>query len=68
MASPREVIHLIERFEPNRDVYRSHNYNETEARREFIDPFFKAFGWDIDNKQGYAQARILYNRRAHVRE
>jgi len=56
MAAPREVIDLIERFARNRDTYRSHGYNETETRREFIDPFFKALGWDIDNNQGYAEA------------
>ena len=56
MAAPREVIDLIQRFERNHEVYRSHNYNETETRREFIDPFFKALGWDIDNEQGYAEA------------
>ena len=47
MAAPREVIDLIERFTRNRESYRSREYNETETRREFIDPFFKAFGWDI---------------------
>ena len=56
MTAPREVIDLIERFERNHDIYRSHNYNETETRREFIDPLFKALGWDIDNQQGYAEA------------
>ncbi len=25
-------------------------------RREFLDPFFKALDWDIDNEQGYAEA------------
>jgi predicted type IV restriction endonuclease len=30
--------------------------NETQIRREFIDPFCKALGWDIDNEQGYAEA------------
>jgi len=54
MTAPREVIDLIERFERNRDLYRFHEYNEAETRREFIDPFFKAFGWDIDNQQGYS--------------
>ncbi|MCI0474070.1 MAG: N-6 DNA methylase, partial [Ignavibacteria bacterium] len=24
--------------------------------RDFIDPFFKALGWDMDNEQGYAEA------------
>ena len=31
-------------------------YNETLTRRDFIDPFFKALGWDMDNEQGYAEA------------
>jgi len=56
MATPREVIDLIERFERNRESYCSSAYNETETHREFIDPFFKALGWDIDNEQGYAEA------------
>ena len=56
MAAPREVIDLVERFDRNRESYRSSGYNETETRREFIDPFFKALGWDIDNEQGYAEA------------
>jgi len=59
MPAPQEVIDLIERFARNRDVYRSHGYNETETRREFIDPLFKALGWDIDNEQGYAEARAI---------
>ena len=25
-------------------------------RQEFLDPFFKALGWDIDNEQGSAEA------------
>ena len=39
---PQEVVELVERFERNRDAYRSREYNETETRREFIDSFFKA--------------------------
>jgi len=57
ITAPQEVIDLIERFERNHDTYRSHEYNETETRREFIDPFFKALSWDIDNNQGYAECR-----------
>jgi len=30
--------------------------NQTQLRREFLDPFFKALGGDIDNEQGYAEA------------
>src|SRR5213592_1159452 len=56
MGVPAEIRELTERFERNKDAYRSPQYNETQLRREFLDPFFKALGWDIDNKQGYAEA------------
>jgi len=55
MPAPKKVLKLIERFERNRDAYRSHEYNETQARREFIDPLFKALGWDVTNEKGYAE-------------
>lgn len=47
---------LIENFERNLDAYRSGKYNETQVRRDFIDPLFKALGWDMDNSAGYAEA------------
>ncbi len=56
MTVPREMIDLIDRFTRNADSYRSTQYNETQVRREFIDPFFKCLGWDIDNTQGFAEA------------
>ena len=55
MGAPDAVLELIERFERNRDQYLNPAYNETQVRREFIDPFFKALGWDVDNRAGYAQ-------------
>ena len=56
MPAPKEVIKLIENFERNLDAYRSGKYNETQVRRDFIDPLFKALGWDMDNSAGYAEA------------
>lgn len=53
---PQEIIGLIERFDANHEAYQSGVYNETQLRREFIDPFFKALGWDVDNEKGYAEA------------
>jgi hypothetical protein len=44
MSAPDSIRALVERFEANRVAYRSQKYNETQARREFIDPFFKALG------------------------
>ena len=56
MTAPGEVLELIERFERNRDAYLSGRYNETQLRREFLDPMFTSLGWDVNNRQGYAEA------------
>ena len=56
MTTPREIKKLVERFRENRDVYCSSAYNETQARHEFIDPFFIALGWDVNNESGHAEA------------
>ena len=53
---PKDVSELIARFEQNIDAYQSQAYNETQVRLEFINPFFEALGWDVANKQGYAEA------------
>ncbi len=56
MPAPAEILALVERFHEHRDDYRAGGYTETEVRREFVDPLFKALGWDIDNTAGYAEA------------
>ena len=39
--------------------YTRPTYNETEVRVEFVNPFFKSLGWDVDNEAGLPQ---------HIRE
>lgn len=56
MPAPDKIKELIERFERNIEAYKQGKYNETQTRREFIDPFFTELGWDVDNKDGYAEA------------
>lgn len=56
MPAPDKIIQLIERFERNKEAYKSHLYNETQARREFIDPLFAALGWDMNNEKGKSDA------------
>ncbi len=51
----QQLSNLVERFERNIEAYRSPAYNETQLRREFIDPFFETLGWDVANKAGYAE-------------
>jgi len=56
MPAPQTVLTLVENFERNLDAYRNGKYNETQVRLDFINPMFKALGWDMDNSAGYAEA------------
>lgn len=47
---------LIERFTEHIDEYKRISYNEHQTRIDYINPFFKALGWDMDNEQGLAEA------------
>jgi len=55
MTAPVEIARLIDTFERNRESYIQGRYSETQLRREYVDPFFKALGWDVDNTRGYAE-------------
>ena len=54
--TPPKIADLVARFSEHRDTYRRGDYNETQLRRDFLDPFFDALGWDIDNRAGHAEA------------
>ncbi len=56
MPAPKIIHDLVERFERNKESYQATAYNETQLRREFLDSFFGALGWDVNNEQGYAEA------------
>lgn len=56
MPAPAELLDLVARFGEHIDAYKSGSYNETQLRRDFLDPFFKLLGWDIDNTAGYDEA------------
>lgn len=49
----KKIIHtLVEKYETNRDFYKTSKFNETQVRNEFLDPLFEALGWDIRNMSG----------------
>ena len=48
----QKVRDLVLRFNDQLLAYKKSDYNETQTRRDFIDPFFEALGWDMDNSQG----------------
>ena len=49
----RTVGELVARFQSNEAFYRSAGYEEAEARKDFIDKFFIALGWDVNHDAQY---------------
>jgi len=56
MGTPDTIKRLVDCFHRNEEYYSRGSLNETQLRREYLDPFFTALGWDIENKAGYADA------------
>ncbi|MDN3564973.1 N-6 DNA methylase [Paeniroseomonas aquatica] len=56
MTIPDSIRKLVKRFDEQSPAYLLGSYNETQVRIDFIDPFFKALGWDIHNNNDYAEA------------
>ena len=56
MPAPDSIRQLVQRFHDHAEEYHSGRYNETQLRREFLDPFFIALGWDVLNTNDYAEA------------
>jgi len=52
IVAKQEIEKLVAKFKQDENRFKSVNYNETEVRREFIDPFFTILGWDVaDSKE-----------------
>jgi len=47
---------LTERYREHQKEYHLPDYNEHKTRQEFINPLFKALGWDIDNENDTLEA------------
>ncbi len=55
MPATQSIVDLVHLFEQNGDQYRNGAFTEVAARHQFIDPFFAALGWDVNNAQGFAE-------------
>jgi predicted type IV restriction endonuclease len=53
--APDAVKRLVDRFDQDRKVFQSGDYKEEQLRLEFLNPFFTALGWDMDNRQGLSE-------------
>jgi type I restriction-modification system DNA methylase subunit len=62
----KKIENLVIRFAEQEEFYKKTSYNQTETRRDFIDPFFDALGWDIDNKKGLLQTEREVNHEKRV--
>ena len=56
MPIPASIAERVETFRRNRESCLATDHKETGLRREFLDPFFDALGWDVFNRQGHAEA------------
>ena len=54
--TPELILQLVETFDRNIDNFKKQNYHEAQVRQQFINPFFEALGWDMQNKAGIALA------------
>ncbi|HRJ39361.1 MAG TPA: TaqI-like C-terminal specificity domain-containing protein [Flavobacteriales bacterium] len=63
------IENLVERFSEHRKEYHHADYNEQKVRQDFINPFFKALGWDVDNERGDSEAyrEVIYEDKVVVR-
>src|SRR5687767_14361275 len=55
MPTPQSVVDLVARFKEHYDTYTSGDYKEASLRQEFLNPLLAALGWDITNKDSYAE-------------
>lgn len=63
------IENLCERYREHKSEYHLPEYNEQKTRQDFINPFFKALGWDIDNEKGASEAyrEVIYEDKVVVR-
>ncbi len=51
MSVPTQVVKLVEQFKDERQAVKSPQYKEAWGRVNYIDPLFKALGWDVHNEK-----------------
>ena len=59
---------MVARFKENLQQYKHPSYDEANTRADFIDEFFKVLGWDVSNKEGYAEQyrEVVREDRLHI--
>ena len=47
MTAPDNLYQLVEKFERDQSQFQQPDYNEAQLREQFVNPFFRALGWDL---------------------
>lgn len=55
MQTPEELAKLIENFDSHIDELKANDYKELSLCTDYLNPFFKLLGWDVDNSVGKAE-------------
>lgn len=50
-----QVAELVQTYSNSYPQFQRATYNETQVRVDFVNRFFKIFGWDVDNERGLPQ-------------
>ena len=56
MTAPHSVMQLVRKFGEQPETCTAGASGETHVRMEFVDPLFRALGWDVDNSKGLSLA------------
>jgi len=51
----QEVARLVDIFHKNSTHYKDQGYDESSLRNDFLNPFWRALGWDIENRAALPQ-------------
>ncbi|WP_211295319.1 Eco57I restriction-modification methylase domain-containing protein [Neolewinella xylanilytica] len=51
----RLVLELVQAFESGRAAFTKNDYKEAQLRSDFLNPFLKALGWDVENEAHASQ-------------
>src|SRR5919107_1239760 len=70
MGVPNKVYRLVKQFNANRAAYKSGQFDEAQARIDFINPLLiDGLGWDVNNEKGLSETyrEVVYEDRVKVK-
>lgn len=64
----KELSTLVESFRKRRSSLKAEGYDEMQLRTDFLNPFWKALGWDVENRERHPQSlrEVEVETRVHI--